>query len=141
MYLDSAYIAKYYLPEPDAKRVRAVIQSADSLISSAIAMSEMACLLHRQMREGYLNKAEMRRVLEAFLDHCSSGLWTLIPVSENLLREATFLVSGLPGNISLRAGDAIHLTTARNVGASEIWASDRHLVGAAPYFGLAARTA
>jgi len=141
MYLDSAYIAKYYLPEPDAVRVRAAIAEADTLISSSIAIGEMACLLHRQMREGFLTRAEIRQVLEAFLDHVTSGLWTLIPVSDSLLREASFLVSGAPQNTILRAGDAIHLTTARSVGESEIWASDRHLVSAAAHFGLLARTA
>ena len=34
MYLDSAYIAKFYLNEPDSPSVRTLIQNADSRASS-----------------------------------------------------------------------------------------------------------
>jgi predicted nucleic acid-binding protein len=141
MYLDSAYIAKFYVAEPDAERVRRVIAEADSLISSAISLGEMACLLHRQMREGYMKRPDIQKVLDAFLDHVDAGFWTLVPVSDSILRRASFLVSTAPENTFLRARDAIHLTTAKEAGELEIWASDRHLLAAAPHFGLTGRSA
>ena len=139
MYLDTAYIAKYYLREPDSERVRKVISENEALISSAISVGEMACVLHRQMREGHMTQAEIQKVLDVFLDHVDAGVWTLVPVSEKLLRQASLLVSTAPANTFLRAGDAIHLTTARNVGEPEIWTNDRHLLTAAPHFGLTGR--
>jgi predicted nucleic acid-binding protein len=141
MYLDSAYIAKYYLPEPDAERVRKVISQADTLISSAISLAEIACVLHRQMREGYMKRRDVQKVADAFLEHVDSGLWTLIPVTDTLLRQAAIFVGMAPDKTFLRAGDAIHLTTAKHVGETEIWASDRHLLAAAPFFNLIGRSA
>jgi predicted nucleic acid-binding protein len=40
----------------------------------------------------------------------------------------------------LRAGDAIHLASARHEGFSEIWTNDRHMLKAASHFGLAGRS-
>src|SRR5437899_1294942 len=116
MYLDSAYIAKYYLAEPDAVRVRQAIAKAEIRLSSSIAIGEMACLLHRQMREGFLTRVQMQAVLDTFLRHVDIGLWKLVPLTEGLLREASLVVSTAPDKTFLRAGDAVHLTTAKNVG-------------------------
>ena len=51
------------------------------------------------------------------------------------------MVRGLPRNVSLRAGDAIHLATALEVGEAEVWTNDRHLLAAASHFGLAGKSA
>jgi predicted nucleic acid-binding protein len=51
MYFDSAYIAKYYVNEPDADAVRAIIEAAPSLRSSAWARIEVASVFHRHVRE------------------------------------------------------------------------------------------
>jgi predicted nucleic acid-binding protein len=41
----------------------------------------------------------------------------------------------------LRAGDAIHIATALEVGEPEIWTNDRHLLAAAAHFGIVGRSA
>jgi predicted nucleic acid-binding protein len=140
MYLDSAYIAKFYVNEPDAGRVRTLIAGADSLVSSAWCLSEVACVLHRHLREGWLNAAQARALAEAFRDHVDAGFWNLIPVSDRLLRRMTLLVGSVPRNIYIRAGDAVHLASAQDLGEPEIWTNDRHLLAAAPHFGLRGRS-
>jgi antitoxin (DNA-binding transcriptional repressor) of toxin-antitoxin stability system len=40
-----------------------------------------------------------------------------------------------------RSGDAVHLATALEIGELEVWTSDRHMLAAAPHFGLIGRTA
>jgi predicted nucleic acid-binding protein len=40
----------------------------------------------------------------------------------------------------LRAGDAIHLAAAQGAGFTEIWSNDRHLLQAAPAFGLTGKS-
>jgi predicted nucleic acid-binding protein len=50
------------------------------------------------------------------------------------------MVEDLPASIHLRAGDAIHLAAAQDAGLSEIWSNDRHLLKAAPSFGLQGRS-
>jgi predicted nucleic acid-binding protein len=141
MYVDSAYIAKFYVNEADSGEVRAVIHRADSLQSSAWAIPEVTCVLHRHVREGWLTAIQSRELAEAFLKHVEDGLWRLAPVTGHLLHRVAALVSAQPGNVYLRAGDAVHLTTAQEVGEKEIWTNDRHLLAAAPHFGLVGRSA
>jgi predicted nucleic acid-binding protein len=140
MYLDSAYIAKVYLNESDSERVRALLEGADSVVSSLWAFCEVTCVFHRQWREGWLTAQQRQELVLAFLEHVNSGVWTLIPVTERILKRAVSLVSSLPSGVPIRAGDAIHLTTAQDLGEREIWTNDRHMLAAARYFGLAGRS-
>jgi predicted nucleic acid-binding protein len=141
VYLDSAYVAKFYVNEPDSQRVRAVILAAGSRVTSSISLVEMACVMHRHMREGVLEASQVRTMLSRFFEHVESGFWILFPVTESLLRRANHLVSTAPAATFLRAGDAIHLTSAFEAGENEIWASDRHMLAAALHFGLTGRSA
>src|SRR5690348_10252449 len=114
MYLDSAYLAKYYVNERDSTAVRAVIEQADSRVSSAWVLAELPCVFQRHVREGALSPAQAKELLEAFLKHVDQGVWTLYPVTLELLRSVALSVSALPADVFLRAGDATHLTTARD---------------------------
>jgi hypothetical protein len=79
-------------------------------------------------------------VRHSFLESVDEGTWTLIPVSEGILRAVNASIPELPDEVFLRAGDAIHLVTASQAGFPEIWTNDRHLLSAAPHFGLAGRS-
>jgi predicted nucleic acid-binding protein len=140
VYLDSAYIAKYYVSETDAALVRSLVAGAESLVSSAWCLAEVTCVFHRHAREGRLSLAEARELTRYFLRHVDSGAWTLIPVTDRLLRRITVLVNAAPRDLFLRACDAVHLATAQDQGEFEIWTNDRHLLTAAPHFGLAGRS-
>ena len=140
MYLDSAYIAKFYVNERDSTAVRALIRRADSLVTSAWSLAEVTCVFHRHLREGALSTAQCRELTRAFLKHVDAGVWPLIPVSAALLKRLISLVSTAPAAVYLRAGDAVHLTTAHDIGEAEIWTNDRHLLAAAPHFGLLGRS-
>jgi len=140
VYLDSAYIAKFYVNERDSSAVRALIRRADSLVTSAWVSGEVTCAFHRHMREGSLSNAHCRELTRAFMKHVDTGVWSLIPISAALLKRMTTLVSTAPAGVYLRAGDAIHLTTAQEIGETEIWTNDRHLLAAAPHFGLLGRS-
>jgi predicted nucleic acid-binding protein len=140
MYLDSAYLAKFYVNERDSAAVRELIRLADSRVSSVWALAELPCVFHRHVREGMLSATQAQEILRSFLEHVDQGRWTLVPVTERLLRRVSLLVSALPPGIFLRAGDAVHLTTAFDEGEPEIWTNDRHLLAAAPHFGLAGRS-
>lgn len=45
-----------------------------------------------------------------------------------------------PRETFLRTADAVHLATARELGEREVWTNDRHMLAAAPYFGLTGRS-
>jgi predicted nucleic acid-binding protein len=141
MYLDSAYIAKYYLNEPDSPRVRAIIQKAVCLTSSAWSVAEVSCVFHRYFRLGDLSSKQFQQLLREFLSHVDSGLWTLVPVTEVLIRRMTSLFATLPAGVFLRAGDAVQLVSALEAGEPEVWTNDRHMLAASPHFGLVGRSA
>jgi predicted nucleic acid-binding protein len=140
MYVDSAYVAKYYVNEPDAEAVRKLIQSASQVCTSAWAVAEVTCVFHRHVREGSLSVEQGRELMDLFRSHVDDELWSLIPVSEGLLKRTATLVRGLPSVVPLRAGDAIHLATALGAGEQEMWTNDRHLLAAAAHVGLVGRT-
>ena len=78
--------------------------------------------------------------MELFRAHVEDHVWNLIPVTDALLRKTATMVRGLPSNVLLRAGDAIHLATALDTGEAEVWTNDRHLLAAAAHFGLAGKS-
>jgi predicted nucleic acid-binding protein len=140
MYLDSAYIAKFYVNEDDSRRVRELIRGADSLVSSAWAIGEVSCVLHRHMREKKLTQRQFRDLLDAFLGHVSEDVWTLLPVTSRTLQKVASLVRSSPAGVYLRAGDAVHLAAAMDAEEREIWTNDRRLLDAAEHCGLAGRS-
>jgi len=50
------------------------------------------------------------------------------------------MVSG-PRDLFIRTADAVHLTTAHEIGVSGVWTNDRHMLAAASYFGLRGQSA
>jgi predicted nucleic acid-binding protein len=140
LYFDTAYLAKCYWNEPDGKLVRELARRADGLYSSAICIAEMACLAHRKVREGPVTPADAIVRRDLFLDDVSNGVIAAMPVTERLLRRVEATTRALPPSCYLRTFDALHLVTAADFGFAEIWTNDRHLVAAAPYFGLIGRS-
>jgi predicted nucleic acid-binding protein len=141
MYLDSAYIAKFYLNEPDSVRVRKIIRGADALVSSVWSIAEVSCVFHRYLRQGDLSAKQFQQLSRELLVHVDTAVWTLVPVTAALIRRVTSLVATLPPNVFLRAGDAVQLASALEVGEPEVWTNDRHMLAAAPYLGLVGRSA
>jgi predicted nucleic acid-binding protein len=141
MYIDSTYIVKYYLHEPNSAAVREILRKAESRASSALAIAEVTCAFHRRLREGNLTGDLFREVLDSFLKHVETGAWSVAPVSDRILRRVSRMLRLAPSSLYLRAGDAVHLATALEIGEVEVWTGDRHMLAAAPHFGLIGRTA
>jgi predicted nucleic acid-binding protein len=139
LYFDTAYLGKCYWNEPDGTLVRELAQQAD-LYSSAICIAEMACLAHRKVREGPIGPADAAIRRDLFLDDVNHGVITAVPVTERLLRRVEAATRILPPSCYLRTFDALHLVTAADSGFAEVWTNDRHMLAAAPHFGLAGRS-
>lgn len=140
LYFDTAYVAKCYLTEPDSAAVRKLAYGAEGLYSSAWCIAELACVFHRYVREGSLQPGRAARLRRLFLEDVGNGVWELFPISERLLFIVELATRGLPATVYLRAGDAVHLVSAREAGFSEIWSNDRHLLRAAEFFGLTGKS-
>jgi predicted nucleic acid-binding protein len=140
VYLDTCYIAKFYLNEPESPEIRELVRKADNIHSSLWTLAEFHGVLHRRLREGGLSRDAARELAARFSEHVDDRLWNLVPVSESLLRRTTDLMMAAPGDLFLRTADAVHLATAREVGEREVWTNDRHMLAAASFFGLTGRS-
>ena len=140
MYFDSAYLVKVYVGDPDSDEVRRLATSTTTVYSSALCLAEFACAMLRIRREKSVSANEAAKARLAFLSHIRVGLVTLVPISEGILYSVQTFVETMPTNLFLRAGDAVHLASAQLEGFSEVWSNDRHMLKAAPHFGLAGRS-
>ena len=140
MYFDTSYIAKFYINEPESPALRELVRKSTVINSSLWAYAEFHAVLHRNVREGTLSSVIARDLALRFSRHIDDGLWNLIPVSEGVLRRTSLLIMSAPGNLFIRTADAVHLTTAQEAREREVWTNDRHMLAAAPYFGLSGRS-
>lgn len=136
IYLDSAYIARCYLPEPGHAEVTALIASNPRIISIALARIEVASVFHRKLREGAITLSIHRELCLQFAEDIAAGIWSFLPVTDPLLQRAQFAYQGLPPTVFLRFADCLHLCAATEAGVKEIYSDDRHVLAAAPHFKL-----
>ena len=136
IYFDAAYIAKCYLNEPDADRVREVAYGADGLASCELARLEFASILTRHVREHHVTRREMTAILKDFEEDEQNGVWRWFAVTSELLEKARTAVVDIPSTIFLRAGDALHLACAEEQGFQEVYTNNCHMLKAARHFHL-----
>jgi predicted nucleic acid-binding protein len=140
VYFDSAYLVKCYLSDPDSEKVRKLFIRAGTVSSSALCLAEVACAAHRGVREKSITESQAADIPLLFASHIRDGIIILIPVSDAILHAVQSFLATLPASTFLRAGDAVHLASAKHEGFAEIWTNDRHMLKAAPHFGLTGRS-
>ena len=139
-YFDAAYIAKFYLDEPESEAVRRLAESLGQVQCAAIGQIEVAAVFHRKLREGTFDASTFREVMAQFDDDCSQRLWTWLPFTAALATKTATAFAKLPRPVFLRAADALHLISAQEHGLTEIYTNDRHMLAAARHFRLKAMT-
>lgn len=136
IYFDSCYLAKLYLMEPDSPAVRACAEASGVVGCCLIGWGELVATLHRHLRDGRLTPPQFRLLSAQVAADVEDGLWTSLPVTSELVQAQARRMTELSDQVFLRATDALHLTCAAEAGLKEIYSNDRHLVAAAPHFGL-----
>lgn len=136
IYFDAAYVAKCYLNEPGAERVREVAHSAEGLASCELARLEFASILKRHVRERHLTRREMTTILREFEEDEKNRVWQWFGVTSELLEKARQAVLRIPSTLFVRSGDALHLACAQAQGFHEVYTNDRRMLQAARYFEL-----
>jgi predicted nucleic acid-binding protein len=136
IYLDTAFIAKCYLNEPGAEKVRAAARNASGLASARLGRIEFWSVLNRHLREGRITAGQAAAIRRKVLEDETKRIWTWFPVTDRLLDAACERLERLPRALSVSAADAIHLTCAQMQGFSEIHTSDAQMLRCAPHFGL-----
>lgn len=135
-YFDAAYLGKLHWMEPGAAEVTACAVSADELVCALHGGAEFYSIGHRKMREALATPAAVRAVFIQFLTDCASGQIRLLPLTESIIQRVESVFLTAPATFYLRAADALHLATAAEHGFTEIHSNDKHLLAAAPLFGL-----
>ncbi|MFH1499080.1 MAG: type II toxin-antitoxin system VapC family toxin [Verrucomicrobiota bacterium] len=135
-YFDTAYLLKLYRPEPGADAVRALAATVDVLVCSLHGRAELIAAAHRKVREGTATPAHVDALLAQVAADQSAGALDWLPITDAHLQRVTEVFRTAPSTVYLRAADALHLASAAEAGFPEIFSNDRHLLAAAPLFGL-----
>lgn len=136
LYFDSNYILKCYVPEPNAHLVRALAAGPVMKCCSKLGRIEVMAALHRKLREGSLSRAQFKQVWSHFAVDESTGVWRWLAFDDTVENVVEQMFHKLDARVFLRTGDAVHLATASLHGFNEIHSHDKHLIAAAPAFGL-----
>ncbi|MGI8604912.1 MAG: type II toxin-antitoxin system VapC family toxin [Verrucomicrobiales bacterium] len=136
IYFDSTYIIKCYLAEPGSAQVLALAQAHPGRACAVHGRLEFFSGIKRHVREGNLSHARADAVLRQFLRDETSQLWLFLTVDRSLIEQTCTRLMAVPTNVLCRAADALHIVCAAENGFDTIYSNDRHLLTAAPHFGM-----
>jgi predicted nucleic acid-binding protein len=136
LFFDATYIGKLHWNEPGSAEVLALALTSDEIVCSLHGRAEFCSIGFRKIREGLARPAIVRTVFAQFNADTSSGTIRLVAPTDSILDRVEAVFATAPSTTYLRAADALHLATAADSGFSEIYSNDKHLLAAAPLFGL-----
>ena len=135
-YFDASYLAKLHWKEVGSAEVVKFASLIGVVACSIHGRTEFAAVGHRKMREKLADPERARAVFQQMEDATWAGaLQWLEPGPRSYQRVERIFLSD-PGSCFLRTADALHLACAAEHGFNEIYSNDRHLLAAAPLFGL-----
>ena len=135
-YFDSSYLFRLYWEDVGFAEVRAYAAHTQSLTCGVHGQAEVISTCHRKFREGAASEEQFRLLIQQFQDDCARGAFTWLPLSPQVLQRVEEVYLHAPASTFLRAADALHLACACEYGFGEIYSNDRHLLTAAPLFGI-----
>lgn len=135
-YWDTSYLAKLYVREAGADQVLQAFEGQGGFVCGEHGRLELMAAFKRHQREGLLTVAQLKTLCERHEQDVAAGLIRYLPLHSPLIQHACRAVLLLPPSVFLRAADALHLACAADAGLKEIYSHDRHLLAAAPHFGL-----
>lgn len=135
IYLDTSWLVKLYVNEPDSAAARTAVDGQPTLIVSELAYVEFHSVVARRRRDGSLTARAAGRLLADLEDGWPR--YVRVPVSRDILTRA----AGLLRAHSLRTLDALQLAAAMLVADGSpqtltFGATDRRLRAAAAAAGL-----
>ncbi|MCX6876227.1 MAG: type II toxin-antitoxin system VapC family toxin [Verrucomicrobia bacterium] len=135
-YYDANYIFKLQCGEDGAVEVSAHAATVEVLICSLLGRAELASAAFRKVREGTATAAQYQALHAQVHDETTAGHLEWLPLTDAILDRVESVFATAPATTYLRAADALHLATAAEHGFAEIYSNDKHLLAAAPLFGL-----
>ncbi|MBI3523614.1 MAG: type II toxin-antitoxin system VapC family toxin [Betaproteobacteria bacterium] len=118
IYLDTSVAVTLLVPEPKTADVKAWFAGlSDILVSGDWLLTEFESAISIKVRSGELSEASAKAVRKEFGKLTASGL-RIVPVSRAVFRDAAGMAQ--QHTHRLRAGDALHLAVAKEIGAKSI---------------------
>jgi predicted nucleic acid-binding protein len=105
-------------------------------VCSSHGRAEFYSIGFRKLREGSTVPSTLQTVFAQFNADIANGDIRLLPLTDAVLDRVESVFATAPATTYLRAADAIHLATAAEHRFAEVHSNDRHLLAAAPLFGL-----
>ena len=137
IYLDSSYLAKLYIREHGSEEVERWLDGRpEQVVCCLHGRLEVFAAFKRQQREQQLTESHLRAAVRRLETEEKAGVFRWLPIDALLMSSACVRMQKLPPAAFLRAADALHLACAADAGLKEIYSHDRHLLAAAPHFGL-----
>ena len=135
IYFDTSYLARLYINDHGFAEVRA-LAAGHPVAATVFGRSETVAALHRAYRERRFSEQVFRQQVRQFQDDCVQSAFTWLPLTSEVLQRVEDVYLHAPASAFLRAADALHLACAREHRFTEIYSNDRHLLAAAPLFGI-----
>jgi predicted nucleic acid-binding protein len=135
-YYDTTYLLKLQIAEAGTAEVRAHAATVIEIHSAHHGRAEFASAAFRKVREGVATPADYQRLIAQFNADIAATIIMLLPLTDSILDRVEAAFATAAATIYLRAADAVHLATAAEHGFTEIHSNDKHLLAAAPLFGL-----
>ncbi len=136
LFFDATYFGKLHWREPRSAEVLACAATADELVCSMHGRAEFYSIGFRKVREGWTVPSILQAVFAQFHADIAARDIRLLPLTDAILDRIASVFATAPANTYLRASDALHLASATERGFAEIYSNDKHLLAAAPLFGL-----
>ena len=137
IYLDSSYLAKLYIREHGSEDVERWLEAQpEQVVCCLHGRLEIVAAFKRQQREQRLTDSNVRAAARRLEAEEKAGAICWLPIDPLLMSSACSHMQKLTPTVFLRAADALHLACAADAGLKEIFSHDRHLLAAAPHFGL-----
>lgn len=136
IYFDSAYLFRLYLKGDQTQKIEDFLKSGEVIASSLHGKTELYSAFHRGFRENLYPLNQIEKMIEQVnLDTLQENLhW--FPITEKTVTCTQAVYSTAPASCFLRGADALHLACASENGFQTIYSNDKHLLAAAPLFGL-----
>lgn len=135
-FFDAAYLGKLHWIERGSSEVLALAATADQIVCSLHGRAEFCSIGFRKVREGLATQVALEGVFAQFNADMASDAIRLLPLTDAILDRIETVFATAPATTYLRAADALHLSTAAEHGFTEVHSNDKHLLAAAPLFGL-----
>jgi predicted nucleic acid-binding protein len=135
VYLDTSALLKRYVSEPNSDVFDDYLAGLLPAAISRLTLVEIRSGLARKRREGAIAAHhEQAAMAEVRLD-IQDGLLNVLPAADQHFVDAGHLIDRL-ADLPLRTLDALHLATARSIGADELATADQIMARAAAALGM-----